>query len=178
MNRRILASALLLTAFVVSPAPADPWSAWGPALARHELRTAAGETMMLNSLRGEVVVVNFWASWCKPCKKELRLLDEWAADLSRQGVRVAAVSIDRDPRKAEKFVDAAGLSLPIYFDGPDGLASTLDLPSLPCTVLVDGSGNVVEVIQDGSLDSLRALRGTAESLARDASREADPEVSG
>jgi peroxiredoxin len=106
------------------------------------------------------------------------VLDEWATDLAGQRARIVTVSIDRDADKAERFLEKAGLSLPFYHDGPDGLARALDLPSLPCTVVIDGRGRVVQVARDGSLESLEALRGTVKSLLAAPRADASPEVSG
>src|SRR5687768_16189123 len=77
----------------------------------HSLRAFDGTSTSIESMRGQVVVLNFWASWCAPCRKELRLLEDWAKGLDGSRARVLAVSIDRDARKAEKFVKDTGLDL-------------------------------------------------------------------
>jgi thiol-disulfide isomerase/thioredoxin len=138
-------------------------AAWGPAIAKHEFRALDGGTASLADLQGDIVVLNFWASWCKPCKRELLELDEWSRSVAGAGVRVLAVSIDRDRARAERFVKTAGLTLPVYLDGPDGLARDLDLPSLPCTVVLDGAGRVVHVEQGGP-ESVSTLARAVEKL--------------
>jgi thiol-disulfide isomerase/thioredoxin len=157
--RFTLAALAAAWAVSASPGAAGEIGAWGPAIARHEFRALDGGTVSLAELSGDVVVLNFWASWCKPCKQELVQLDEWSRSVGA-GVRVMAVSIDRDQVRAERFVRSEKLSLPIYLDGPDGLAKDLDLPSLPCTVVLDADGRVVHVDRgSGSLDAItRAVR--------------------
>ena len=114
----------------------------GEVLRQSVLRDAAGGTLSLAGLRGEVVVINFWASWCPPCRHELPGLDALHAQISRQGGRVLAVSIDTDPVNVRRFVRVHGLKLPVYLDGPDGLARRLDLDHIPYTIVLDRQGGV------------------------------------
>lgn len=131
----------------------------------HSLRAFDGTSTSIESLRGQVVVLNFWASWCAPCRKELRLLQDWTKGLDASRARVLAVSIDRDPRKAEKFVKETGLELPFYHDGPEGLAKSLDIPALPCTVVLDRAGKVVHVAEGGRAETLQELRVVVERIS-------------
>ena len=133
-------------------------------LANHPLKSLDGSTTTLSSFRGEVVVVNFWASWCAPCLKELPVLDRWHTAWVGRGARVVAISVDKDARKAKRFADDAELSLTVFHDGPAGLARTLDLPSLPCTFLLDRDGNVVSMIRSSSAKDLALIENKAESL--------------
>jgi peroxiredoxin len=132
----------------------------------HALRAFDGTSTSIESLRGQVVVLNFWASWCAPCRKELRLLQDWTKGLDRSRTRVLAVSIDRDARKAEKFVKESGLDLPFFHDGPEGLAKSLDIPALPCTVVLDRSGKIVHVAEGGRAETLEELRVVVERISQ------------
>lgn len=134
------------------------------ALAKHPLKSFEGTETTLSSFRGDVVVVNFWASWCAPCLKELPIMDGWHTAWAERGARVVAISVDKDMKKAKRFAEKAGLSLTVFHDGPDGLARTLDIPSLPCTFLLDRNGNVVSVIRSSSAKDLASIQQKAESL--------------
>jgi thiol-disulfide isomerase/thioredoxin len=147
-----------------APAARADDARWEPILAGHALRGAEGETLRLADLKGEVVVVNFWASWCKPCKKELRRLDGWLTAAAPRGGRIVAVSVDRDRRKAERFVAEADLALPVYHDGPDGLARDLDLPSLPLTVVLDREGRVVTTLREADDAALERLLSDVDAM--------------
>ena len=114
-----------------------------PLLAAHELVTLDGEDAVLGPLRGETVVVNFWAEWCAPCRRELPVLDAWHREFVGLDVLFVPISIDRDRRKAQRWAERLGLELPLFHDGPDGLASTLDLPALPITYVIDPRGRTV-----------------------------------
>jgi thiol-disulfide isomerase/thioredoxin len=114
-------------------------------LGQHAFKTLDGESLTLASLRGQVVVLNFWASWCAPCRKELPALDALQASIAGQGGRVLAISIDNDLQNVARFRKAHALKLPIVLDGPDGLARALDLKYIPYTVVLNREGSVVAI---------------------------------
>jgi thiol-disulfide isomerase/thioredoxin len=145
-------------------------------MAEYELRTLDGEPVRLAS-EGEVVVVNFWASWCKPCRKEMPFLHDLHQKLSRSGGRVVAVSIDRDERKAVEFAREHGLDLPMCHDGPDGLVRALDLDAIPYTVVLDGTGRAVYASGGSGDDALVALQRAVDGAlaTRVASRDTEGE---
>jgi thiol-disulfide isomerase/thioredoxin len=111
-------------------------------LETHEFKTLEGRKLTLASLQGEVVVLNFWASWCAPCRRELPALDALNTEISKKGGHVLAVSIDEDRENAARFAKAQKLTLPIAHDGPDGLAHQLDLQHVPFTIVLDRDGTV------------------------------------
>jgi thiol-disulfide isomerase/thioredoxin len=153
MPRTWSAAVLLMVALGVpaaraaAPAP-SPESATA-ALATHALQRVgqvpgqAASQLTLSSLRGQVVVLNFWASWCGPCRKELPQLRSLASDLAASNTRVIPVSIDSDPRNAAEFANRFAPGLTVYHDGPDGLARSLDLPALPYTFVLDRDGRML-----------------------------------
>ncbi|HTO89594.1 MAG TPA: TlpA disulfide reductase family protein [Candidatus Sulfotelmatobacter sp.] len=111
-------------------------------LENHALQTLDGRRVTLSSLQGQVVVVNFWASWCAPCRHELPALDALNSELSKKGGHVVAVSIDEDRANAARFARAQKLGLTVVHDGPDGLAKQLDLSHVPFTIVLDRDGTI------------------------------------
>jgi thiol-disulfide isomerase/thioredoxin len=174
--RTAFKTALVITAITTAAPGVNP--AHGgedvrAALSSYQLSALDGTETTLGSYRGEVVVVNFWASWCAPCRKELPVMNQWHEAWTPRGGRVVAISVDSDLRKARRFAADAKLTLTVLHDGPDGLARAIDIPSLPCTFLLDRDGRVVSVVRSSSQESLEELHREAEKLLN---RPANPGV--
>ncbi len=104
--------------------------------------TLAGSPLKLSSLRGKVVLVDFWASWCEPCKKELPLLDKLAPKLHAKGIEIVAVNIDDDKAKAADFVKSHGLHLTVVPDSTKKIVGAYEPPKMPSSFVVDKAGMV------------------------------------
>ncbi len=168
-GHRILArgvALLVVTSALVAPAGDAPAAATdhGAALRARELATVDGRPATLAAWDGQVLVVNFWASWCAPCRRELAQLDAWNAGWEPRGARVVAVSLDTERERARRFVADQDLDLTVLHDGPDGLARQLDLPAVPTTYVLDRSGAIVLEVQGSSERELEQLRQTVERL--------------
>ena len=159
-----LAAAVALLALLATGHAAVAGKDAAQAFAGHTLSTLDGKKVAFSSFKGEVVVVNFWASWCAPCRRELSVMDEWNAGWSGKGARVVAISIDKELRNARRFARENELSLGLFHDGPSGLAKTLDLPSVPCTYLLDGNGKVITMIRGSSDKDLAKIESQVETL--------------
>ncbi len=117
-----------------------------------------GDSVALASLRGHVVLLNVWASWCQPCLAELPTLEALQRVYADSGLRIVGVSIDRDHGAARRFVRAHGLTWLNLLDDDGHVARTFGVsPGAPKTLLVDGSGTV-QAFWYGILDSARVQR--------------------
>ena len=152
-------------AYAGSAHPPVDRAALREALRSHVLRTQGGGTLSIADLRGEVVVINFWASWCPPCRRELPQLDVLHAELARRQGRVLAISVDRDPENVKRFALKHDLKLPIFVDGPEGLARRLDLDHIPFTVVLDRRGEVAFTGSGTTPKDLDELGAVARRLA-------------
>jgi len=108
---------------------------------------ALGGKVHLADFKGQVVVLNFWASWCAPCVAEMPTLDALQADLGDAGLKVIAISLDRDGiKKAAPFFRRTGVkNLKLYTDRTSDLFQELEGSALPTTYLLDREGKVVEI---------------------------------
>ncbi|WP_331895675.1 TlpA disulfide reductase family protein [Magnetovibrio sp.] len=106
---------------------------------------AAEEEITIASLKGRGVVLNFWATWCAPCVREMPALDRLAAALKDQGVDVIAVSEDRKAlKKVPPFFEANAIAnLDVYYDLKGQLSRKVGVEGLPTTVLIDAEGQLV-----------------------------------
>ncbi len=103
---------------------------------------AAGETLDLAAHRGEVVVVDFWASWCKPCRLELPWLAAMQAKHGAQGLSVLTVNLDRDRADADRLLASLAVDLPVIHD-PDGeIAEAHKLEGMPTSLIYGRDGTL------------------------------------
>lgn len=107
--------------------------------------TLDGAALDLGEFKGEVVLVNFWATWCAPCVREMPGLERLHQALKDEGFLVAAVSEDRGgAAKVTPFLDRLGLdALPVFLDRKGALARAFAVRGLPTTFLIDRNGGVV-----------------------------------
>ena len=121
----------------------------GDQAADFEKKSIAGQTVKLSGLRGKVVLVDFWASWCEPCKKELPLLGKMAKRLKPRGIEIVTVNIDDDRANAEAFIKSNGLQqLTVVPDTDKSIVGKYEPPKMPSSFVVDRSG-VVRVVNAG-----------------------------
>lgn len=106
------------------------------------LKTYDGKTVMLSSLKGKVVLLDFWASWCPPCIAALPRLDKLAADkaLADKGLVVWAVNMGDDAADIKPFVDKFGLKLPIPMDSENKVLYAYQVQGLPSRAVIGRDG--------------------------------------
>ena len=109
------------------------------------LKSATGENLRLSEHRGDVVMINFWATWCGPCRQEMPLLDDLHKRYGRVGFSLLGVNIDDDSRRAMQMVEELGVSFPVLFDQSKEVSKLYKVEAMPVTVLVDREGTVRHV---------------------------------
>jgi len=116
-------------------------------------KDASGAEKTLADFKGKVLVVNFWATWCAPCVKEMPTLDALQAKMGPSGVQVMAISQDKDAEKVAKpFFEKNGWkNLGLFMDGPGKFYAQAKLRGLPTTLIVDKQGREVARIE-GEMD--------------------------
>jgi thiol-disulfide isomerase/thioredoxin len=110
--------------------------------------TLAGSSLRLSSLHGKVVLLDFWASWCEPCKKELPILAKMAPRLKEKGIEIVAVNIDEDRQKALDFLRTHSLQLTVVADPQKAIVGRWEPEKMPSSFAIDKSG-VVRAVNGG-----------------------------
>jgi cytochrome c biogenesis protein CcmG, thiol:disulfide interchange protein DsbE len=105
---------------------------------------AATPALDLDRYRGKVVVLDFWASWCKPCRQSIPWLNEMKSRYADEGLVVIGVNVDAERADAERFMRAVPIDFEVVFD-PDGeLAKQFKLQGMPSSFVFDRDGQMVE----------------------------------
>jgi thiol-disulfide isomerase/thioredoxin len=136
MRRALLAAAL--ASKIVLPASA--------ATARHapdiSLVTTSGSTIRTADLKGKVVLLDFWASWCIPCRRSFPEIDALGRELAPKGLAVIAVNVDEQQKSADAFLAVHPHSMPVALDSKGKAAEAFDLKAMPSTIVLDRNGQI------------------------------------
>ncbi len=138
-KRWSLALALLLATSVGSTRAAVQLSTQAPDFT---LRSVAGPNLRLAEQRGQVVLVNFWATWCGPCRQEMPHLNRIFDSYRKSGFVLLGVNIDDDPRAAAALAAKLGLNFPVLLDSDKKVSRVYDMSAMPATLLIDREGRV------------------------------------
>jgi peroxiredoxin len=130
------------------------------------LPTPDGGTFKLNEHRGKVVFVNFWATWCPPCRDEMPAMERLYRQHKDAGLVMLAVSVDADPKAITPFVSEHKLSFLIGLDAKMEVANTYGVRALPSTFIVDRDGNMAALAIGPRVWDNDASHSLVEALAR------------
>jgi peroxiredoxin len=111
-----------------------------------QLQTLDGKTVRLSDYRGQGVFLNFWATYCPPCKKEMPYMQNQYEKFKDKGVTILAVDVGEPKLTVEKFVKRYGLTFPILLDEKEEVIDLYGVGAIPVTFLIDKNGKVVDRI--------------------------------
>jgi peroxiredoxin len=136
-----LALALLLA--LALPAAAQPLKRWtGGAAPALELRDTQGRLHRLADYRGSAVLVNFWATWCEPCREEMPGMERLRTQMQGKRFVVLAVNVGEGARAARAFGERMGLGFPLLLDSDTKAARAWSARVLPASFVVDPAGDI------------------------------------
>lgn len=100
-----------------------------------------GKNLRLEDMRGQVVMLNFWASWCGPCRQEMPLMDDIFKKYEKFGFTIFAVNVDEDSADADRFLRDVPVTFPILYDNESRISELYGVDAMPTTVMIDRNGN-------------------------------------
>ena len=160
MHNANVMKVLPIAAFAAAAAlllPAVPAAATdvGQAAPAFTLPAAKGDPVALDKLRGKVVYVDFWASWCGPCRRSFPWMNEMQQKYGGKGFTIVGVNVDKKRSDADKFLVQNPADFTVVFDEAGTTPAAYAVKGMPSSYLIDGKGNVVYV-ERGFLDEHKA----------------------
>jgi len=156
-NIAVIVAALALSLPALAAAPTGPAPAF-------TLAARSGQDVSLAQYKGQVVMINFWASWCGPCRQEMPLLEGIYKKYNKMGFTMLGVNVEPDSNAANEWLKATPVSFPILYDRDSKVSKLYDVAGMPSTVIIDRGGKL-RVLHRGYkpgdeneyLDSIRTL---------------------
>ncbi|WP_027331063.1 TlpA disulfide reductase family protein [Marinimicrobium agarilyticum] len=93
--------------------------------------------------QGDILYIDFWASWCNPCRKSFPWMNEMVRKHHSKGFKVLAVNVDKERALADKFLASINTEFPVFYDPKGRLATIFDLKGMPSSFIVDYEGNLL-----------------------------------
>ncbi len=106
------------------------------------LKSLEGSNLRLEEYRGQVVLINFWASWCGPCRQEMPILDRLHHRYQDTGFAVLGINVEGEREPAQDLVDKTNVTFPILLDADQKVSEMYDLQAMPSSVVIDRDGVV------------------------------------
>lgn len=129
--------ALLASAAAASIAAAPP-----AAVRDLTFADEGGRTLHLAELKGQVVLLDFWASWCVPCRVSFPAVDALHKELGKKGFSAVAVNVDEQRKNADAFLEVRPHTMPVVFDPKGQAAEAFELKAMPSALILDRAGHV------------------------------------
>lgn len=107
-----------------------------------QLNSSLGKPVSLSDLKGQVVLINFWASWCGPCRQEMPLLESMYKTYSKHGFVLIGVNVEPDTNAANNWLKQTPVTFPVLYDTKSKVSSLYDVAVMPSTVMIDRKGNI------------------------------------
>ena len=141
-----------------TPEPSTPveGAAIGNLAPNFEFNNAYEQPVSLTDLRGKPILLNFWATWCSPCRAELPYIQKVYDTWSEHGLVVLAVNMGESPSKVEEFIKSHNFSFPVLLDSKRSLADKYNIRYIPTTYFIDGNG-VIKDIKIGAFSGVAEI---------------------
>lgn len=107
------------------------------------IKSLEGEDVSLSSFQGKTVILNFWATWCPPCRAEMPSMQVMYEELRNEGIELVAVDLQEPERTVKKFIEENGYTFTILLDSRGSIGAQYGVRSIPTTFIIDAEGYAV-----------------------------------
>src|SRR5579884_1476569 len=107
-----------------------------------QLNSSLGKPVALSELKGQVVLINFWASWCGPCRQEMPILNQLFKSYQPAGFTLIGVNVEPSATDANRFLKGTPVSFPILYDPHSQVSQLYQVTGMPSTVILDRNGTI------------------------------------
>ena len=139
LHKLLLTTIFLLVSLANANLSANTISGEAP---NFTLKSNSGKNIKLSELRGQVVLINFWASWCGPCRQEMPELNKLYSKYKKLGFTILGVNVEEDNTEALKIIKDDKISFPILFDTENKVSRLYDVTGMPTSIVVGRNGNM------------------------------------
>ncbi|MBK3494268.1 thiol-disulfide oxidoreductase ResA [Viridibacillus sp. YIM B01967] len=152
----ILVAAIAFTVYTTATKDTVPLLKVGAEAPDFSLVDLDGETHRLSDYKGKGVLLNFWGTWCKPCKKEMPAINSQYNAFKDQGIAVLSINQAQTVFEVENFTDSFNLDFPVVIDKTKSVTRTYNVNKLPASVFIDPEGKVVRVYEGEMTEKMLA----------------------
>ena len=142
IKRRLTLFALLLSLMLTPMAYSQAAATKAP---NFSLKTVDNKTIKLSSYKDQVVYLDFWASWCEPCRKSFPWMQKLHNQYRKQGLRVITINLDKDKKETLRFLREFRIGFPVALDPEGKVATRYGVKAMPSSYLIDRKGRIRDV---------------------------------
>lgn len=164
-----LFSFTLLLAMSVSNSGAASFDEPAPAFSLPDIYS--GESKNLEQYRGKVIYLDFWASWCGPCRQSLPLLNKLRSELGEGNFEVIAINLDENPEDGKRFLEKYPVSYPVLTDNSGDTPQKYQLSGMPTSYIIDQKGNLRGAHQGFRSGDIEKIRDSVNALLQEGAEE-------
>ena len=159
-----LAAASFVLALATGALASDPSAPAEPRLDALKLQTTEGAAFPMGSLRGKIVVLDFWAPWCVPCRTSFPFLDSLEARHRKTGLVVVGLTLDENSEAISRFLESVPVGFPIARDPSGAAGQAFGVVAMPTTFLIDREGRVAARFEGGAASVHAKIESAAAAL--------------
>lgn len=157
-----IALLIILTSVLLINGCAEKLARVGELAPDFQLKDLDGQAVALSEFRGKPLLLNFWATWCPPCRAEMPYIQQVYDEWSDKGLVVFAINIGESSAKVKEFMQISGLSFPVLLDTDENIANIYTTGDIPTSIFIDGDG----IIQDKIIGAFPSKAAIEENLSK------------